>query len=148
MGGKMAPHPSGHTPENQRRVYRAVELLATCKHKHEILDALKTEYGVCRRQAERYLRSARIVSVEAIKGDREALVADAYATYKAIVTDPSAENRDKIRAQEAIDRLLGLSAPYKIAPVNPTGEKPWQHEKLEDLQTRLIERLSRAGAVS
>ena len=141
MGGNMATHPSGHTPENQRRVYRCVEILATTKHHHEAVAAIRNEFRVSRRQADRYLHSARILTVEALKKDKDQHVADAYATYKAIVADPNAENRDKIRAQEALDRLLGLSAPHKVAPVDPSGELAWQQEKPEELHDRLLQRL-------
>ena len=50
--------------------------------------------------------------------------ADSMSFYESVIRDPKASNRDKIRAQEGIDRLLGLSAQFtqRVELSGPDGQ--------------------------
>lgn len=52
-----------------------------------------------------------------------------------------------IRAQDARRKILGLDAPTKVAPTDPTGEKPYQPAKMPDteLDARIAELVAKAA---
>jgi hypothetical protein len=97
-------------------------LLAHGIPKGEIKRYLRQHCGIGYRQAERVLSRARGRLREATGQSREDHVADSYAVYRNIVSSASASDRDKIRAQNAIDKLLGLRKPVKVAVTDPSGE--------------------------
>jgi hypothetical protein len=69
-------------------------------------------------------------------------IADNYKLYQSIINSESARNIDKtIRTQEQIDKLLGLQAPFRVAPTTPDADQPWQQEQPDDLRSKLLDRL-------
>lgn len=52
-----------------------------------------------------------------------------------------------IRAQDARRKMLGLDAPTKVAPTDPSGDKPYQPEKMTDkeLDARIAELMTKAA---
>lgn len=52
-----------------------------------------------------------------------------------------------IRAQDARRKILGLDAPTKVAPTDPSGDKPYQPEKMTDgeLDARIAELMTKAA---
>jgi hypothetical protein len=80
-------------------------------HDADIECSLVEKYGANRRTAQSYLARAKRALLEAARRSRDEHVADAYAFYCAVISDPNAKHADKLKAQERIDKLLGLYAP-------------------------------------
>lgn len=78
-------------------------------------------WGVDSRSVEAYLSRARAALVAEIGEDKAGLRANAYAVYRGVVADVSQPAVVRLRAQENIDRLLGLSAPTKVSVTDPSG---------------------------
>lgn len=112
--------------ELRARVYQALKLTIDGLSKSDIKRAFKKQYGVGSYQVERYLRLARGLAIKNAKKSHEELVAESYATYRGILADKGATNKEKIAAQRSIDRLFGLPKPFKVAPVMPDGKSPFR----------------------
>lgn len=71
----------------------------------------------------RYMARAREQILADVGRGRELLRAESQAFYESVVADQLAVYKDKIKAQERIDKLLGLEAPTKLQhgndPDNP-----------------------------
>jgi hypothetical protein len=52
-----------------------------------------------------------------------------------------------LKAQDARRKMLGLDQPTKIAPTDPTGEKPWEPTKMADaeLDARIAELVAKSA---
>lgn len=106
----------------ETRVEAVMEMLNKRMRKSEIKRELKKRFNIQFRQAENYLREAKNRLIAIIQSNKDDLRADSYATYLGIIEDPNSNARDKIRAQEAIDSLLGLKAPIKVAQTDTKGK--------------------------
>jgi hypothetical protein len=130
------------------KIRRAIDLLNTCPHKSKVVEIMKEEFKIGPRMIENYLTAARARILAAIGIEKQEHIADAYNFYKSIVTDEKVRPIDRIRAQEQIDRLLGLQQPQKVAPVTPDGDKSWQPENLDDLRSKIFERVTQLAQPS
>jgi len=62
----------------------------------------------------RYVSRARVqILADAARG-RDEMRAESLAFYNGMLADPGASHRDRIRAQERIDKLLGLERPQQL----------------------------------
>jgi len=143
----MQKHPSRKL-DKEFKVRRAIELLNSYQHKHEIFAVMEEEFGIKWRQSEEYLRLARERMLAETQKDKQEHVCDSFSFYKSIVEDPKVRPVDRIRAQEQIDRLLGLQQPQKVAPTTPDGEGSWTPETTEQLRAKVFERLTQLGQPS
>jgi len=82
--------------------------------KSEIRKELVAAYEVSWRQADRYVSRARELIKDDLRRSPTEHRADAYSFYRGIIEDPDVAPREKIRAQERIDKLLALEKPQKI----------------------------------
>lgn len=98
------------------------------------------------RTIERYLSRARERMVAESGKSKDELRQDSLNYYLAITRDPSADHRSKLIARERIDRLYGLEMPLKVAPTDPTGQKPYANLSDEELDTRIAEALAARSA--
>jgi hypothetical protein len=100
------------------RIEYARQLLASGRLKSQIKRALRKQYGdLDHRTIERYLARAREQILLAIHAEKVHQRAYAFALYCSVLADPKASVRDRIAAQERIDKLLGLE---EKAPDDPT----------------------------
>lgn len=103
------------------------KLLDLRTHVGAVKRVIAERYGLSPRSVEPYLRRARVEKLEATGKPIEEHRSDSFAFYQAIVADPKAPVRDRIRAQQSIDRLLGLCMPVKMDAsgvlVNTTPEE-------------------------
>lgn len=87
-------------------------LLARCA-KWEIKKVLYAQFGIKARTAERYLSRARDQLLKELDRPKKDHVSDAYEFYVGIIRSKTATAREKILAQDRIDKLLGLEAPTR-----------------------------------
>lgn len=140
---------TGIFDEKWRRVRWVKELLLTKPlAKHKLIRRIKDKFGCNFRSAEGYMAEARTLIVADIKDTKDMLRADSIATYKAVINDPRSTFLEKTRAQERIDKLLGLEQPVQIQLEDTTPVKTLALADL-DLNTRraLLQRLREKGTV-
>lgn len=102
--------PRKATPEAIRV---ARELMARRLTKGTIKLALAKQFMMSARTIEDVLSLAREEISQEFGRPKVEHQEDAMEFYKSVIRDPNASHKDKIRAQEGIDRLLGLSAQFK-----------------------------------
>lgn len=100
--------------EHRERVAMCRALLGKCVHDGDIKRIVAAKYGISKRSVERYLRSAREQMVAETGQPREVLQAESVEFYRTICQKKEAEDRDKIKARERIDKVLGLEAPARL----------------------------------
>ena len=102
----------GPTLNTKLRIDRALELLQQIPYRR-VIAQMMAEEGVCRRHATRWVSAARNIILAETKQDKEYHVCDSYNTYKSIIDSPNSTNIERLKAQELLDRLLGLQAPWR-----------------------------------
>ncbi len=115
--------------------------------KAEIKQSIAAKYGLKQRQTCRYIRWAQTILRAESKQDKADHVAEAYGFYLSITKDTTASARDRLRAQERIDKLLGLESPTKYAQTDSDGNDVSPAEAgdmLADLVKRMQSRQSNA----
>ena len=97
---------------------KRIELTRTLLNKRwqkwKIKKAIIKKWGVTPRTCENYLASARVGLVEQASAPTHDHTADAYGFYLSVVQDKTASTANKIKAQNSIDKLLGLEAPKRV----------------------------------
>lgn len=91
----------------------ARELVARRFTKGTIKVALAKQFDLTARSIETVLSRVRVEMAQEFGRPKVEHQEDALEFYRSVIRDPKASNKDKIRAQEGIDRLLGLSAQFK-----------------------------------
>jgi hypothetical protein len=103
--------------------------------KGKIKIVLKEKFDLSARSCERVLSRARERIVLATSQDRREHRQDAFGFYLSVIRDAGATTREKLLAQERIDKLFGLEAAAKVE-VNPPPPDPdlaeIQHKILND----------------
>lgn len=97
------------------------------------------------RTVERYLSRARARFVEESGKTKDELRTDSLNFYLAIARDLGADHRSRLQARERVDRLYGLDMPVKVAPTDPTGERPYANLSDAELNARIIDLLAQSG---
>lgn len=125
-GGLVEGVPAGNpgrTPEAEleARVAVTVELLSQGVRKSQIKRILVNRYQVSARTCENYLSRAREELLTDLREERDEHRGTALATYRALLRNPNAKVKDKILAQQRIDKLLGLEAPVRLAMTDTDG---------------------------
>lgn len=100
------------TPECERV---AAELLARRLTKGTIKLALAQQFKLGPRSIETVLARVREAAIANFQRPKAEHQGEAIAFYETVIRDPKAKNADKIRAQERIDWLLGLSAQFRTS---------------------------------
>ena len=90
------------------------KLLALRVSESDIERALAGKFGVGRRAARRCVALAWQRMLTAAGRSRDVHVADAYAFYCSLIANADTKDADRIKAQERIEKLLGLE------PASPT----------------------------
>ena len=137
----------GHhlTPEQRREAVAIIEaLMAKGRHKHEIFAIFKKGWGRARANAPLSARSCQALYSQAqanlraaVGGSDDDLRAESYNVYRYILRKRHASDRDRILAQNAIDKLLGLPRPQRVA-VHVGGRDAEEAERLSLERQRVI----------
>ena len=98
--------------ELDARVDATEQLLARGVKKSDIKRAIKAKYGVSARTVENYISRARTKLLARISLDQGEQRAASLAFYQSILASSATVN-EKIKAQRAIDNLLGLNRPIE-----------------------------------
>ena len=123
--------------EVEERVRMVTGLLAKGTRIGQIRQILRGQFGITKRQANRYLQMAYEELRRELDRDVEQLRSECYARYLEVYSHPDASPRDKVEANKGVTKLLGLNLPTKLAITtssadeNPLNSKHRQ-QALED----------------
>jgi hypothetical protein len=107
--------------EIHERLNFITRLIPKARTKSEIKAAFRLQYGdMSARNIERYITKAYALMQEGLSAsDKDEMRVQSLVFYRSIILRPDATDRDKIRAQAQIDKLMGLAAPS--TPQNQVG---------------------------
>jgi hypothetical protein len=94
--------------EKHTRISQVMTMLARHARTVEIIAYMKEKYNVAPRTVNLYIKEARERMVRSIRKPKKVLQAESYHTYVAIIRDPETSAKEKLWAQNSIDKLLGL----------------------------------------
>jgi len=151
VDARRKPFKGGHrTAKSDRkqmreRVLMVAQLLARRLHRHEIKKVMRGKFGVGGRQTETYISRARELLIDRTGRSRDDHFSEAFCFYEGVLRDPGADIKDKFAAQAELNKLLGLYAPFKVAPTNIAGTAPAEivTRAVKDLSTEELEVLSK-----
>gem|GEM_PF-4399833 len=116
------PSPDGVKPKRGRPVTSvtdqaiaiAADGLARRKHKHQIIAEIEAalKHPIGRKQREQILTLGRAVIINRESRDPDEERCQAIALYESIIRDAEADPRDRIKAQERLDRIYGIEAKF------------------------------------
>ncbi|QDT98136.1 hypothetical protein [Gimesia aquarii] len=102
------------TREQQIQLVHLVKhLLSLGKHPLEIKRAVTLEFSLSTRSIDRYITRARREMVERLEVPIEQLRAESFFFYVSVINDAKSTQRERLRARERIDKLLGLDKPIQ-----------------------------------
>jgi hypothetical protein len=121
--GQNRPYSKGTQEQIEERI-AFVDLLLFSRRarKSQIHKALLIKYDVDWRQTDRYMATARENRLEMLRQTKEYHRCNSLALYEQILS--TGTPREKIMAQERIDRLLGLESPRSISLGGIEGAPP------------------------
>lgn len=115
--------------ESAERTHQVLEWLVEGRYKHQIVRQARDLWGIQYRQVQNYITRARQILAEEGGTSREDLRSESLMYYKQVCADPSLPPRERIRARQRIDQLMGLEAPQETVVhqgidlgVHPIGE--------------------------
>ena len=100
--------------EMEERIALTADLLALHYHKTQIRATIIARYGISGSTAEKYLARARAKLRALLDGDIEEHRSKSLTVYAKVVRDPQATPREKVLAQQRIDKILGLESAHKV----------------------------------
>lgn len=104
-GGKVTEE------EWEDRVTFTAKLLAKKLYKSDIKRVLYRKYEIGYRQAENIITAAKKLILEETGKTKAEHKVESLAFYENVIRDPQTGTGEKLAAQAAIDRLLGLASP-------------------------------------
>lgn len=108
------------------RIETARKLIGRGLYQGEIKRALANQFDVSTRTAERYITKAKREIRESVEKSDSDLIAESLEFYTSILRDRDASHRDKIKARERMDKILGIEVTRHAISMN-------YKEKLEEL---------------
>lgn len=108
--------------EIEVRVEYVVMMLVEGRRRSEIIRFFRTQYSLAPRTVAHYIRRARKRLVSASEKSTDDLRAESYAWYMDVLRRDDVDVGTKLVARRAVDDLLGLQKPKKIAPTTSDGE--------------------------
>ena len=96
------------------RIQEVAKMMGRGLYKSEIKTILSLKWGVCRATVLRYFVRATKLIGEHAQGTPEYHKGCSLQAYYDLLKHPKAKIRDKIKAQERIDHLLGLDQPQIV----------------------------------
>lgn len=122
-----------HKPDDEEmeeRVEFMSKLMALDLRKGHLRREFQKQYGpVSHQTLSRYESRARARNLESLNRPKPEWVSESIEYYREIAQDPATEPRDRIKARERIDKLLGLEAPARTEHSGVDGG-PIQIEQL------------------
>ena len=120
------------------RVKLCMDLLGRGYRKTDIKVVVKKQYGVSYRTVENYLSRARAMLLDELGTTREEQRSRSLDLYRSVLKDSTSSARERILAQQRIDKVLGLED-HQIKVQQP-GTISHEHGGLE---LRIVEILKR-----
>ena len=136
-----APQSRQSLSEDQRTLLLRLvkKMLGMGKYPSEIKQAVSQKFHLSRRSVERYMKRARREMVENLNIPVKEHRAEALYFYRSVVSDPNSSQRERLRARERIDKLLGLDIPAKIQVEDEEFDlTPAQIQALSDEELEII----------
>jgi len=133
--------------ENQARVAECRQMLEAHYHRGDIKRHLMERFSITRATADRIIAAAREDILRELSEAKDWWRAKSLATYAAVIRSEDASHRDRIRAQIAIDQLLGLREPTKVAMTDSAGRDlppDEARDRLSALASVIAERIENA----
>lgn len=126
MAKKPIPQKDRKRPtdaQKQERIEMTYKLLSRGKRPAQITEAIANKYGCGRLTVRReYLTRAREMQLEQLRETKGVMISKSLAFYLSILEDSEVSPRDRLKAQERIDKLLGLEAQESQVNVNVSGD--------------------------
>jgi hypothetical protein len=154
--GPASPAPPSAAPqaakrpteeEEQEREDYVYELLCNRQLKSQIKARFRKKFGeVHWKTIENYLARARARIAQEVAKGKELMRAESWALYDSIARNAGAADRDRLLAQERIDRLYGLDAPTKTALTDPSGEHSFAELSDAEVNAKFFAALATAAA--
>ena len=129
--------------ERDQIVPDIITMLDERAYDHQIFAAMKEKYDISRRTAQRYLSRARDERILRTQKPAEEHRVDAYEFYLSVTRDKNATAGEKVRAQNSIDKLLGLRRPVQThgtqiqVSVTKDELKGMSDAELDELERRI-----------
>ena len=92
----------------ERRLSLAVDLLSSLHSKGEVVAQLKQEFQISARACERIITPAKARILANTEKELSEHINEAYGFYRRMIKDSTIDVRERIRAREALDKLLGI----------------------------------------
>lgn len=135
--GQKKPYKKASLDEIEERIAEVEMMLGRHARKGQIHRFIKDKYGVEWRTVDIYIARARVNLLERLRQTKENHRCQSLALYEEILL--TGNPREKILAQERIDKLLGLEAPRSIAvggiegsaPIKIADERKYDPRKLD-----------------
>lgn len=99
--------------ELERRALAVLDRMVSGHSKSAIVMMARSSWGVDHRTAFRYMARASKILSDSANLPLAEMRTRAMGFYESVMRDGKASHRDKIRAQERIDKLFGLEAPTR-----------------------------------
>lgn len=139
-------HPTGiksTRAELVERVALVKKMLCGGYAKCDVKRLIASKFGVDFRTIERYLARARREILDDIGIPKDEHQGNSLTFYKSVLSDPKARNFEKLKAQERIDKLLGLESPQRHEHTGSEGG-PVQydctiHEQIQSAKQAVLE---------
>lgn len=141
---KGVPHVKPSKEEKAKQQQYVYELLQKGVLAGEVKRLVSSSSGCSPRTVEAYISRARAKMREESGRDDDEHRSDAFHFYNSILTDKDASHRDKIRARERIDKLLGLDKPVIVhgknvnVDITPEQLAEMSDDELASLESRLL----------
>jgi hypothetical protein len=121
------------------------ELLAHGRYTWEVKDAFRKNWGrfgehlpLSARAVMRLVREVKARIREAVGAPESELLAESYNTYLYLLRKPEATTREKILARTALDNLLGLPKPRRLAVDVRNERTAAEAERLATLRQKIV----------
>lgn len=101
-------------PEHMDRVLLCAEMLAQGFYKGQVKKHMRAKYGLSTPQINKYISRARKHLHAQAQADRDEMRGASLAFYRRIARNKNLEMKDRLKAQERVDKILGLEAPTQV----------------------------------
>ena len=139
----MAKRPTKQ--ERRDRLEMARKLLSQRLSNGEAKRVMGRKYNLSPRSVERYLRRARTLLLLESEKTASAHRSEAYNFYASIVGNLKEKTRERILAQQRIDKLFALEGPIKVAQTDSQGNDTPTAEAREAFNRLLVTLQERSG---
>lgn len=137
----MARPKKTHAQKKEERVSMATNLLGRLYTKGQVVAQLKERFRFSARSAENIITAAKSRIRTATEKTTTELVSEAFDYYRQILQDPQTEQREKIRAREALDKLLGIQGKINFGAAGGMSAEQ-QSELITNIVTDLLQFLA------